>query len=149
MIAVPPAPEASSPAVSRSMRSNRRRDTGPEKRLRSALHARGRRFRVDLAIVADGGRARPDIAFTRTKVAVFVDGCFWHCCPLHGRPPLSNGDYWGPKLARNVARDRANTELLERAGWIVLRLWEHEPLDEAVAAVEAALDALTQPLRTA
>lgn len=140
MAVVPPAPRASSPGVSRSMRSNRRRDTAPEKRLRSALHARGRRFRVDMAITTRDGRARPDIAFTRAKIAVFVDGCFWHCCPVHGRPPLSNGGYWGPKLARNVARDQANTELLERAGWTVLRLWEHVPLNDAVAAVEAALD---------
>jgi len=72
-------------------------------------------------------------------VAVFVDGCFWHCCRIHGRPPLSNDDYWGPKLARNVARDRADTEQLERAGWTVVRLWEHVPIGEAVDAVEDAL----------
>ncbi len=139
MSAVPAAPPASSPAVSRSMRSNRRRDTAPEKRLRSALHARGRRFRVDLAIPTEAGRPRPDMAFTGARVAVFVDGCFWHCCPIHGRPPVSNGHYWGPKLARNVARDGADTAQLERAGWTVVRLWEHVPVDEAVDAVEAAL----------
>lgn len=75
------------------MRGNRRRDTAPELRLRSALHARGWRFRVDLPIAVDGGRARPDLVFTRWRVAVFVDGCFWHSCPVHGRPPLSNSGY--------------------------------------------------------
>ena len=79
------------------------------------------------------------MVFTRAKVAVFVDGCFWHCCPIHGRAPLSNGDYWRPKLARNVERDNADTEQLEHAGWTVVRLWEHVPVDDAVDAVEAAL----------
>lgn len=139
VISVPPAPASSSEAVSRSMRSNRRRDTSPELHLRSALHARGWRFRVDLAIPAGGGRPRPDLAFTRRRVAVFVDGCFWHCCPVHGRPPLSNGSYWGPKLARNTERDRLDTDRLEEAGWIVVRLWEHVPLEIAVDAVESAL----------
>lgn len=144
-IVVPPAPQSSSEAVSRSMRSNRRRDTSPERRLRSALHARGWRFRVDLAISATSGRARPDLAFTRRRVAVFVDGCFWHCCPIHGRPPVSNGGYWGPKLARNVQRDRLDTERLETTGWTVVRLWEHIPLEQGVELVERALDAAGQP----
>lgn len=86
-----------------------------------------------------GGRARPDLAFTRRRVAVFVDGCFWHGCPDHGRPPLSNGSYWGPKLARNAERDRIDTERLENAGWFVVRLWEHVPVEEAVQRVESAL----------
>jgi DNA mismatch endonuclease (patch repair protein) len=74
-------------------------------------------------------------------VAVFVDGCFWHCCPVHGRPPISNPAYWGPKLARNVERDRRDTERLASQGWTVLRLWEHTPLEEAIARVEEALAA--------
>jgi DNA mismatch endonuclease (patch repair protein) len=73
-------------------------------------------------------------------VAVFVDGCFWHCCPIHGRPPNSNGEYWGPKLARNVERDRADSERLARDGWVVVRLWEHVPLEEAIDQVELALN---------
>jgi DNA mismatch endonuclease (patch repair protein) len=121
------------------MKSNRRRDTSPEKKLRSALHAAGWRFRVDLAIAVAGGRVRPDLAFTRRRVAVFVDGCFWHCCPEHGKPPLSHTSYWGPKLARNVERDRADTQRLCAAGWRVVRLWEHVPLEDAVAAVESEL----------
>jgi len=133
-------PPASSPGVARSMRGNRRRDTSPELRLRSALHARGWRYRVDVAIAVAGGRARPDIAFTRHRVAVFIDGCFWHCCPQHGRQPLSNTQYWGPKLARNVERDRIDNERLLAAGWRVIRLWEHVPLEESIAAIERELD---------
>jgi DNA mismatch endonuclease (patch repair protein) len=140
-ILVPPSPAASSEAASRSMRSNRRRDTNPERRLRSALHRRGWRFRVDLAVPVAGGRARPDLAFTRRRVAVFVDGCFWHGCPVHGHPPRSNRGYWGPKLARNAQRDRLDTERLERAGWTVVRLWEHVPIDEGIELVERALSA--------
>lgn len=144
-ISVPRAPASSSEAVSRSMRSNRRRDTSPELRLRSALHSRGWRFRVDLAIPAGGGRPRPDLVFTRRRVAVFVDGCFWHCCPVHGRPPLSNGSYWGPKLARNAERDQLDNDRLEVAGWIVVRLWEHVPLETAVEVVESVLIASDRP----
>ncbi len=139
-VKIPPSPASRDPAVARSMRSNRRRETSPEVRLRSALHRRGRRFRVDLRIeVREGRWPRPDISFTRARVAVFVDGCFWHCCPEHGRPPRSNELYWEPKLARNVERDREDTIRLQQAGWIVVRLWEHVPLGEAVEAVETAL----------
>jgi DNA mismatch endonuclease, patch repair protein len=121
------------------MQGNRRRDTQPEKKLRSALHGRGWRFRVDLAIKLPIGRTRPDIVFTRAKVAVFIDGCFWHCCPEHGTPPKSNGDYWGPKLARNIERDGRDTRALRAGGWQVVRLWEHVPVEEAVKEIEAAL----------
>jgi DNA mismatch endonuclease (patch repair protein) len=134
-----PVPVASSVGVARSMRGNRRRDTSPERRLRSALHRRGWRFRVDLPVLIESKRARPDLAFTRKRVAVFVDGCFWHCCPEHGRPPLSNTAYWGPKLARNAQRDQLDTERLQAAGWWVVRVWEHVPLEDAVATVERAL----------
>jgi DNA mismatch endonuclease (patch repair protein) len=78
-------------------------------------------------------------------VAVFVDGCFWHCCPVHGRPPLSNGSYWGPKLARNAERDQLDNDRLEVAGWIVVRLWEHVPLETAVEVVESVLIASDRP----
>jgi len=132
-------PVASSPGVARSMRGNRRRDTSPERRLRSALHRRGWRFRVDVPIEVGSKRARPDLAFTRMRVAVFVDGCFWHSCPEHGRPPLSNTGYWGPKLARNAQRDRQDTDLLRAAGWQVVRVWEHVPLGDAIVEVERAL----------
>ncbi len=86
-------------------------------------------------------RVRPDIAFTARKVAVFVDGCFWHACPQHGSKPRSNEWYWGPKLLKNVERDRVNDAALILAGWTVVRLWEHVPVDEAVATVVTALTA--------
>lgn len=127
------------------MRGNRRRDTTPERRLRAALHARGYRFRVDLPVhVGPGRRPRPDIAFTRRQLAVFVDGCFWHCCPEHGRPPLTNVGYWGPKLHGNVERDARDTERLRAAGWEVLRLWEHVRVEDAVIAIVAALRGLDE-----
>lgn len=93
-----------------------------------------------------GRRARPDIAFPRKRVAVFVDGCFWHACPKHGLEPKANATYWAAKLRMNVERDQTDTEDLARAGWIVVRVWEHEAVSEAVKAVEAALaDALDPP----
>ncbi|HVT69969.1 MAG TPA: very short patch repair endonuclease [Trebonia sp.] len=124
-----------------NMRSNRRTDTKPETALRAALHAMGYRYRKDFRLDLPLRRVRPDVAFTRRKVAVFVDGCFWHACPDHGTRPKSNEWYWSPKLARNVERDRAADEALAQAGWTVVRLWEHVPLADAVAAVTAAVGA--------
>ena len=122
------------------MRANRRTDTKPELALRRALHSRGYRYRKDYRLDLDGGkRVRPDIAFTARRVAVFVDGCFWHCCPDHGSKPAVNVGYWNPKLRRNVERDRAADTALQAAGWAVVRVWEHEPIETAVAAVLAAL----------
>jgi DNA mismatch endonuclease, patch repair protein len=128
------------------MRANRRTDTKPELALRHALHRLGYRYRKDYRLdLAGGRRVRPDIAFTARKVAVFVDGCFWHACPEHGSKPRENQWYWGPKLIKNVERDRINDAALILAGWTVVRLWEHVPLDEAVAAVVAALTANGAP----
>jgi len=128
------------------MRANRRTDTKPELALRHALHRLGYRYRKDYRLdLAGGRRVRPDIAFTARKVAVFVDGCFWHACPEHGSKPRANQWYWGPKLVKNVERDRINDAALILAGWTVVRLWEHVPLDEAVAAVVAALTANGAP----
>ena len=122
------------------MRAIRRTDTKPEVALRQALHHQGYRFRKDFRLdLADGKRVRPDIAFTARRVAVFVDGCFWHACPEHGTEPANNTWYWGPKLQRNVERDRVADAALSAAGWDVVRVWEHEPLDAAVTAVLAAL----------
>jgi DNA mismatch endonuclease, patch repair protein len=132
-------PLPSSPAARNRMLSNRRRDTKPELSLRSALHRLGLRFRVDFPIFACGRSLRPDIAFTRARVAVYVDGCFWHGCPEHATQPKANADYWVPKLKANIERDRRTTEVLEHVGWSVLRLWEHLPTEEAVAAVTRAL----------
>lgn len=130
-----------SPGRSRNMAAIRRRDTKPEVTVRSALHRRGYRFRKDYAIRLGGKLIRPDIAFTRQRVAVFIDGCFWHCCPEHGRQPGVNGEYWSPKLQGNVDRDRRQTEALQNAGWRVLRHWEHEPINDIVAIVCVALKA--------
>ena len=120
------------------MRGNRRRDTKPELVLRRLLHSRGLRYRVDHPIVP-GLRRRADIVFTRARVAVFVDGCYWHVCPEHGTEPQSNAGYWSAKLARNVERDRETDRLATEAGWTVLRVWEHEPAEEAADRVEVAV----------
>ena len=94
---------------------------------------------MDLPIRLSERTVRPDVVFPRARVAVFVDGCFWHCCPEHGTSPRANTEYWLPKLQRNVSRDWAVNDELGRAGWCVLRAWEHE--DPAVVAdrVENAL----------
>jgi DNA mismatch endonuclease (patch repair protein) len=126
---------------SRNMQANRRRDTQPELALRSALHRAGHRYRCDLRLEVEGVRVRPDIVFTKRKVAIFVDGCFWHCCPDHGREPTANQYYWSPKLQRNRERDARNTSALEAAGWTVVRVWEHEEVSEAIRRVELALGA--------
>lgn len=84
-------------------------------------------------------RITADILFPRRRVAIFVDGCFWHGCPEHSRPLRSNATYWQTKIARNRARDRANTKSLEHAGWRVVRIWEHTSMAEARKIVEAAL----------
>lgn len=122
------------------MRANRRTDTKPEVALRSALHRLGYRYRKDLRLDLGLVKVRPDIVFTARKVAVFVDGCFWHVCPEHGRQPTTNEWYWSPKLRRNVERDRAVNAALSAAGWQVVRLWEHEDLDSAVAAVTKVME---------
>ncbi|MER6790436.1 very short patch repair endonuclease [Amycolatopsis mediterranei] len=134
-----PYPAAASEGRSRNMRANRRTDTKPEVTLRKELHRLGYRYRKDLPIVLEGVRVRPDIVFTKRKVAIFVDGCFWHVCPHHGRQPTSNEWYWAPKLRRNMSRDQLVTEALEDAGWRVVRIWEHVPLRDAVSVVEAAI----------
>lgn len=136
---MPDYPQPASPGRSANMRANRRADTKPELALRRALHRQGYRYRKDYRLDLAGARVRPDIAFTARRVAVFVDGCFWHCCPEHGSQPTANTWYWAPKLARNVERDRTADEALAAAGWSVVRVWEHESVDGAVAAVVAAL----------
>lgn len=110
------------------------RDTRPERRLRSALWARGLRYRLGAKVPI----GRPDIVFPTQQVAVFVDGCFWHGCPLHYVRPRTRHDFWAGKLQSNVTRDRRHTLTLEAAGWRVLRFWEHDvtdSLDVTVAAI--------------
>ncbi|MFC9894449.1 very short patch repair endonuclease [Nocardia sp. NPDC127579] len=124
---------------SRNMRANRRSDTKPEIALRHALHRLGFRYRKDFRLDLGSVKVRPDIVFTARKVAVFVDGCFWHVCPQHGRQPTTNEWYWAPKLRRTIDRDRAADTALTAAGWQVVRLWEHVALEDAVTAVTSAL----------
>lgn len=128
-------PSPSSATASVIMRANRPSDTGPEVRLRSALHRSGLRFWRNRTLVAGGVRTRPDILFPRARVAVFVDGCFWHGCPEHGSIPKANSHYWKPKLARNVSRDRITDAALLSSGWAVVRVWEHESTAEAALRV--------------
>lgn len=123
------------------MLGNKRRDTLPELRVRQLVHAAGLRYRVDYPPSSQNRRLRADLVFTRAKVAVFIDGCFWHGCPQHYVASRTNTDYWGPKIAANAERDARNTALLEAEGWTVLRLWAHTPADEAAARVVSAVTA--------
>jgi DNA mismatch endonuclease (patch repair protein) len=125
---------------SRNMAAVKRANTKAEVALRSALHTTGLRFRKDFPIRADGRLIRPDVAFTRPRIAVFVDGCFWHMCPHHSSMPATNAEFWKHKLEGNAARDAFQTERLTDAGWLVVRIWEHEPLDAAVSMVRAAVE---------
>jgi DNA mismatch endonuclease (patch repair protein) len=135
---LPPAPPASSDNARAVMAANRSSDTGPERALRSALHARGLRFfknrRPDPSV-----RCRADIVFPSVQLAVFVDGCFWHRCPIHGVSPSMNPAYWQAKLDRNVERDRRNDAALQAAGWTVVRIWEHEDPEQAASDIAAML----------
>jgi DNA mismatch endonuclease (patch repair protein) len=135
---VPPESWASSPAVRRSMIGNRSRDTAPERALRSALHRLGLRFRVDARPVATIPR-RADVVLRGDRVAVFLDGCFWHGCPDHFRPPTAHADYWAAKIAANRARDAGTDALLRAAGWRVVRAWEHESTNAAARRILATL----------
>jgi DNA mismatch endonuclease (patch repair protein) len=136
---VVPYPEPANETATRIGKANRKRDTAPEVRLRSALHRRGLRFWKDRLLRYDQIRVRPDIVFPRSHVAVFVDGCFWHGCPDHQRVPKRNREYWVPKLEANVARDRRADVALADAGWEVIRIWEHEDLETAAERVAAAV----------
>jgi DNA mismatch endonuclease (patch repair protein) len=133
------------PGTHRSMTSNRRRDTTPELAVRKLLHATGLRFRVDYPIRTSERAVRVDIAFQRAKLAVFIDGCFWHRCPQHGTMPTRNRDYWEPKLARNVERDAHHVELLEAEGWHVLRFWTHEPPERIRDSIAFKLSGASRP----
>jgi DNA mismatch endonuclease (patch repair protein) len=135
-------PQPSSLAASSVMRGNRWRDTSPEVAVRSILHGRGRRFLKRHTIRLAGRRwTQPDAVFTRARVVLFVDGCFWHRCPQHGTSPAANASYWGPKLDRNVLRDRDTDAQLTAMGWVVIRAWEHEHPGEIADRVDAAVSA--------
>jgi DNA mismatch endonuclease, patch repair protein len=116
------------------MQGNRSRDTKPELALRSLLHAQGLRYRVAVRPMPHVRRTA-DVVFTRAKVAVFLDGCFWHRCPLHYRQPGSNVEYWVAKVERNVRRDQEVDLILRQSGWAVVRIWEHDDVAEAVRRI--------------
>jgi DNA mismatch endonuclease, patch repair protein len=120
--------------VSAEMQRMPRAGTGPEVALRRELHGRGLRFRVNLATLP----GRPDLAFTRALLAVFLDGCFWHRCPAHGVLPKNNAEWWLAKLERNVERDREKDEALTALGWLPVHVWEHEDVRSAADRVERA-----------
>ncbi len=128
----------SSTGVSERMSRVRRRDTAPELELRSELHRRGLRYRVDRRPLK-GVPSRADLVFGPARVAVYVDGCFWHSCPEHGTMPRSNEAFWQDKLSRNRERDATVNDLLAAAGWTVVRVWEHEEIDAAADRVESAV----------
>jgi DNA mismatch endonuclease (patch repair protein) len=131
-------PAASSPVVKRRMMNTPKRDTPKELALRRELHGRGLRYLVDVAPLLSL-RRRADLVFRGPHIAVFVDGCFWHCCPQHGTTPKSNRNWWLAKLKRNRERDRDTDVRLHQAGWRVIRVWEHEPTGAAADRVERAV----------
>lgn len=130
---------ASSAARRRNMQAIRNRDTKPEWLIRRLVHARGLRYRV-AAKPLSNLRRTADMVFRPAKVAVFIDGCYWHGCPEHYVPPKTNTGYWSDKVARNMARDRDTDQRLEEAGWRVLRFWEHEPSESCAARIAAEVE---------
>lgn len=133
---------ASTPAVRASMRGNRGKDTKPEKVLRSLLFKEGLRYRVNAPPV-QGLRRTADVLFPKARVAVFVDGCFWHVCPKHHRPATKNTDFWTEKFADNRRRDAETNRILEDAGWTVIRAWEHEAPEDVARRVISAVRGVT------
>ena len=133
-----PRPAARDAAVAARMSKQKRRDTAPEMAIRRELHRLGYRYRVN-APLPGMPRRRADLLFTRRKVAVFVDGCFWHACPLHSTAPANNAAWWTQKLGLNVARDRDTDHRLADEGWRVVRIWEHVSTQDAVATIVAVL----------
>lgn len=128
-------PEPSSERVSRQMSKLGQRDTAPELLVRSLLHQKGLRFRVHCRPVASIN-SRADIVFRPAKVAVYIDGCFWHFCPDHGSIPASNSEFWNKKLTGNRERDKRVVDQLSEYGWLVLRFWEHENPSKVADAIE-------------
>jgi len=136
---VVPYPEPLDDAASKVGRGNPRVDTKPEILIRSVVHRWGLRFRKDHLLRVGAVRVRPDLVFTRWKVAAFIDGCFWHRCPDHYHTPHRNVDYWVPKLQANVDRDLRVSEALMANGWAVVRVWEHEDIEVAAGKIALAV----------
>jgi DNA mismatch endonuclease (patch repair protein) len=139
-------PVASSTAIRAVMRGNRSRDTKPELALRRACHALGLRYRVGRRPIP-GLRRTADLAFTSSRVAVFLDGCFWHGCPQHHRPSKRNANYWATKIRANQLRDSETDRALVAAGWLIVRVWEHEDPDVAAASIRSVVEARRAELK--
>lgn len=118
-------PIPSSQAALRRMQAAKPIDTAPEKALRFLLHQNGLRYRIHVRPIKELNRTA-DIVFRSAKVAVFVDGCFWHGCPIHGTQAKANATFWRNKIKQNQKRDVNTTKRLKEAGWKVVRVWEHE-----------------------
>lgn len=126
--------------TARRMRAVPQRDTAPELAIRSALHQMGLRFFVNRITVA-GLRRRSDLIFPSARVAVFIDGCFWHGCPVHVTWPRNNGAYWREKIERNRQRDTDTNRCLSEAGWLAVRVWTHEDIAEAAERIATVVRA--------
>lgn len=137
---------ASSEGVRKSMRANKGRDTKPELALRRAVHALGLRYRVSTRPLS-AVRRTADMTFSRAKVAVFLDGCFWHGCPEHHTKSATNSEYWAEKVHRNRERDRETDRLLRDSGWSVIRIWEHEDPTSSALAIEREVRSRTPARR--
>lgn len=134
----------SSPEASRRMAKVRQKDTGAEVALRRELYRRGLRYRVDFKVLQKPRRVA-DIAFPRLRIAVFVDGCFWHGCPEHATWPQRNAEFWKQKIDANRARDMDTNERLRGMGWTVLRFWGHEsPIHAAETVAQTVAMAKSQ-----
>lgn len=132
---------ASSAARRRNMQAIRSRDTKPERLIRRLVHAQGLRYRVAARPLADLRRTA-DMVFRPAKVAVFIDGCYWHGCPEHYVSPRTNPGYWSDKVAGNIARDRDTDRRLAEAGWTVLRFWEHQSPDDCALFIANTVNKL-------
>lgn len=121
------------------MLANRSRDTGPEMAIRKRVHAMGLRYRVSARPIL-GLRRTADLVFPTERIAVFIDGCFWHGCPEHRRQPRANAEYWAAKVQRNRQRDVDTDLALDRSGWTILRFWEHERPDEVAESIRQAVE---------
>ncbi len=131
-------PAPSSAAASKRMAATGQRDTSAETRIRKRLFAQGLRYRVDYPVLSKP-RRKADIVFARAKVAVFVDGCFWHGCLEHGSWPKANAEFWRNKIETNRERDRDTDQSLTNIGWYVVRIWEHEDPEIAVKRIIEAV----------
>lgn len=127
--------QPSSEAASRRMSNIRQTGTTAEIAIRQELFRRGFRYRVDFKVLAKPRRIA-DVVFPRQKIAIFVDGCFWHGCPDHATWPKRNAEFWRQKIEANRLRDTDTNRRLQQLGWTVLRFWEHEDITHAAYIIE-------------